>query len=204
MISFKENFEFSPWGQSLQTISCIATMAIYILLPAYVYFKSMKEFKVLKSKEMKQSIGAFYEDKDIRRGKKVLLHPMSFLARRLVLVWLVVDGPQDLVFQMMIMMSSSILSIAVLYATEAQLSTGKRRMSVFNESVVLHLSYCFLSFDTLEVEANFSVGYVPIASVGLYILVCLLLVIFQSYKAIRRSLRVYCAKRYQRKQRKVL
>ena len=58
----------------------------------------MKDFKVLNRKEAKKSFGAFYEDRAIKRGRKVLLHPLSFLLRRIVLVYLVVAGPEELVY----------------------------------------------------------------------------------------------------------
>ena len=58
----------------------------------------MKEFEVLHRKEAKKRFGAFYEDRAIKRGRKVLLHPFGFLLRRIVLVYLVVAGPEELVF----------------------------------------------------------------------------------------------------------
>ena len=52
VIAFEYNFEFTTWGQTFQTVTSLCVMAIYVLLPLYVYFKSMKEFKALKSKQM--------------------------------------------------------------------------------------------------------------------------------------------------------
>ena len=58
----------------------------------------MNEFKDLHTKEAKKSFGAFYEGRDIKRGRKVLFHPLSFLLRRIVLIYLVVAGPEEMVY----------------------------------------------------------------------------------------------------------
>ena len=101
-------------------------------------------------------------------------------------------------------MGSSLFSVVILYTTEAYRSHSERKMSVLNEFSVLSVTYCFLCFDVLDVEANFWVGYVAIGAVGLYILVCLVIIIVLAFKAIRRKLQTYCAKRYFKKQRKAL
>ena len=58
----------------------------------------MNEFKDLHTKEAKKSFGAFYEGRAIKRGRKVLLHPLGFLLRRIILVYLVMAGPEELIF----------------------------------------------------------------------------------------------------------
>ena len=113
---------------------------------------------------------------------------MSYLTRRLVLVVLVVSGSEiDLVIQMMIVMASSILSVVVAYWTNAHLIASRRRLGVFNEMVILNISYSFLIFNMIDVETNFSVGYVPIAGIGIYILVSLIVIIVQTYRALRNK-----------------
>ena len=115
----------------------------------------MKEFQVLHRKEAKKIFGAFYQGRALKCGRKVLLHPLSFLLRRTILVYLVIAGPEELVYSMMIFMSSTLLSELILYQTEALQSISKRHLSTLNELVTLLVSYSFLTFDILEVEANF-------------------------------------------------
>ena len=130
---------------------------------------------------------------------------MSYLTRRLVLVVLVVSGSEiDLVIQMMIVMASSILSVVVAYWTNAHLIASRRRLGVFNEMVILNISYSFLIFNMIDVETNFSVGYVPIAGIGIYILVSLIVIIVQTYRALRNKCVKCCAKRRFKKQREAL
>ena len=101
-------------------------------------------------------------------------------------------------------MASSILSVVVAYWTNAHLIPSRRRLGVFNELVILNISYSFLIFNMIDVETNFSVGYVPIAGIGFYIFVSLLVIIARTYLALRIKCVKCCAKRRFTKQREVL
>ena len=70
--------------------------------------------------------------------------------------------------------------------------------------MVLHVSYYFLSFNMIDVETNFAVGYILIAAIGSYMLVYLVVIIFRSFLAIKLKLKKFCARRYQLSQRKEL
>ena len=109
MITIKYNFEFAPWGQTVQTVSTITTISIYTALPLLAFYKTMRHFKDLKSRGMKQAFGTLYQSLDISQGRRVLLHPLSFLIRRLVLAYLVVAGTKVLIYQIMILVWSAII-----------------------------------------------------------------------------------------------
>ena len=96
---------------------------------------------------------------------------------------------------MMILISSTILSELVLYQTEALQIANKRRQSTLNELVILLVSYCFLIFDILEVEANFKSGYVPIAVVSAYIVISLVKIMISTILSAKLRVKVYCVKR---------
>ena len=98
MISIKYNFKFESWGQTIQTIFTLAITTIYLAVPLYAYYKSMTGFEKLTDKEMKQQFGAFYEGINVNCGKKVLLQPLSFYMRRIVLALLIVVGREELIF----------------------------------------------------------------------------------------------------------
>ena len=106
----------------------------------------MKEFDSLSDKEMKQQLGAFYEGIDTKRSRKVLLQPLSFYFRRLVLAYLVVAGVEKLIYQITILIWSIILSESLLYRIEAILSVSLRRLSTFGELMILQICYYFLCF----------------------------------------------------------
>ena len=153
---------------------------------------------------MKLRLGAFYEGKAIWRGRKVLVYPLVFIARRLVLIYLVVDGPDELIYQMIILISSSFLYEWVLYHTEALESRSMMHASTLNELVILQVAYCFLSFDVLEVEGNFEAGFAPIIITGCFVTISLLFIVYKSLLAARLKLLKYCTKRKYLRQREEL
>ena len=78
---------------------------------------SIIAFDDLEEKEFKQSFGSFYKGLEIKKGRKVLLYPVSFLVRRFLLVYLFVAGPKELIYQMTVLISSSILSEMIVYTS---------------------------------------------------------------------------------------
>ena len=155
MISIKYNFEFESRGQTVQTIFAVSTMTTYLAVSLYAYYRSMKDFKSLSDREMKQQIGAFYEGIDVKRGKKVLLQPLSFYMRRIALAYLVVSGFDELIYQVMIFIGTTILSESLLYKTEAILSISLRRLNTFSELIILQVCYYVFCFAILDLESNF-------------------------------------------------
>ena len=140
----------------------------------------------------------------IKKGKKVLFYPLIFFVRRIVLVYLVVAGTKELIYQMMILMGSTIISACVVHSSETFESSGERRLTAFSEIIILLVTYSFFSFDLLDVEANFEVGYFPIGVMGLFLLISLLIMIIGGFRATKLKIRICCAKRYHKKQRKFL
>ena len=173
-------------------------------IPLYAYYSSIREFESLDNKEMKQRFGAFYQGKAIRRGKKVLVYPLIFITRRLVLIYLVVAGPEELIYQMIILVTSSFLSELMLYITEALGSVSRMHASTLHELVILQVAYCLLSFDFLDAEASFDAGYFPIAITGAYLVISLLFILFISLQTARFKLKILFTKRQYRRQRRDL
>ena len=134
----------------------------------------------------------------------MLFHPISFLLRRLVLVYLVVAGTEHLVYQMMILMGSTIVSAIIVYRTEAFQLPLDRRLSTFSELVTLLVSYCFFSFDLLDVDSNFLVGYVPIGFMAVFLLASILIILFSSIRKLKMKVKLCCTKRQYRRQRRYL
>lgn len=63
---------------------------------------------------------------------------------------------------------------------------------------------CFLAFNMVSVEHNFTLGYVTIIFVAAYILVCLFIILHNNFISARHRLRRYRAKQNYKKQRKQL
>ena len=120
------------------------------------------------------------------------------------MIYLVLAGPEELIYQMIILMCSSFLSELMLYTTEALGSVNRMHASTLNELVILLVAYCLLSFDMLDAEAGFEAGYSPIAITGTYLVTSLLFIMFGSLQSARFKLKIWCTKCQYRRQRKAL
>ena len=65
-------------------------------------------------------------------------------------------------------------------------------------------TYCFITFNIVSVEENFTLGYATIGIVGLYIFVCLLVILKNVFVVIRDKLRRWRAMRSFKSKRKQL
>ena len=58
----------------------------------------VKKFADVEKSYLKVRFGAFYDGLKIENGRKVLLQPAFFLARRLSIGWLVIYGTDELIY----------------------------------------------------------------------------------------------------------
>ena len=80
--------------------------------------------------------------------------------------------------------ASTVAAASLAYVSESFKSAHERRMNTFSEMAILLTSYCFLTFKMVEAEANFTIGYVPISTVSVYILVCFAFLVMGNLKLI--------------------
>ena len=92
LITFKYSFKISSPGLALHSTACLLAAVLYLSVPIFVLTKVLKNFSHLKDSQFQSRFGALYETKAIKRGKKTLLQPTSFLLRRVFLVFLIVFG----------------------------------------------------------------------------------------------------------------
>jgi hypothetical protein len=134
----------------------------------------------------------------------VLIQPITFLVRRLALAMLVVQGADmPFIFQMTFIFASTLAAASLAYVSESFNSTHERRMNTFSEMTILITSYCFLTFKMLDVEANFTIGYVPIGTCSLYIFVSICFLVIGNLKYLKLRIKRYYAIRKYRRWRKL-
>ena len=68
-------------------------------------------------------------------------------------------------------------------------------MNLIGDITILLVSYCFMTFNILDVETNFMIGYAPVALTGLYILICLVVIVSGTTSIMRLRSRKYFMKR---------
>ena len=88
------------------------------------------------------------------------------------------------------------------YLLQSFKKQSKRQSNSFSELIVAITIYFFIVFNMVSVEDNFTVGYVAIVCVSLYILVSLLATSRQVYRETRLKLYRIFARRKFIKQRK--
>lgn len=67
---------------------------LYIGVPLYSIYKVTVKFGSAQTEEMRNNFGSQYDKLDLEKGRIVLIQPVSFLVRRLLMVYLVVFGPK--------------------------------------------------------------------------------------------------------------
>lgn len=92
LIQFNHNFIFNSWGQKLQTWIAIIVFMVYVLVPIYTLTRIILNFDKVKDKDFIARFGELYGRLTIKNGRKVLLEPITFLIRRIFLVFLVIYG----------------------------------------------------------------------------------------------------------------
>ena len=102
LITLKNRIGFSGFGESLQTSSALVVIAYYILIPSIALIGILANFSLTTTHQMSDKYGKFYEGLVVKKGKRFILIPIYFLARRLYLSYLVIAaGTSVFVFQMM-------------------------------------------------------------------------------------------------------
>ena len=128
----------------------------------------------------------------------MLLQPFAFFQRRTLLVLVAIYGVDiPFILQLASIWAITILSISIYESTGAIENNGERRLMFIGDFIILLVSYCFFTFNTLEAETNFMVGYVPIGMTGFYILCCMALIIHTTLSILKmRCRRRYAIKAY--------
>lgn len=187
LIQINSSIKIESWGQKVHYYLCISILAVYIMMPLVFFAKVLCNFKDNHKKEMKATYGALYRGKAIKRGRKVLLQPISYFLRRLLVVYLV----QNVKYRFCQITLTILLTLVTANVTNQTKAFERRvdsRRSNFAELAVLLNCYCFLNFDILTAEQNFNLGYVSIGVLCLYIGLNLLLLVTGTITLIKRKL----------------
>ena len=202
-ISLRYKFEFDLPGYKVQNYTAIVAFFVYILIPIVVFIGATRYFKHVDSEYVKDKYGTFYEGLATKNGKKVLIQPIYFLLRRLYLNFLVMFGSTVFVYQMAQIMLSTAIAGFLPYMIHSYGGFGERRINMINEILTLFSCYCFITFNIVTLETNFTLGYFVIFILGGYMAIVVLTVVYSTLRDICRKLRICCVMRAYRKDRKL-
>ena len=125
----------------------------------------------LEEEKTKQKFGVLYENLNLKSGRGVILIPLTYLLRRLLLAYIVIY-PHNLIFQYIIMMLTIIFQITIVGMIEPFNTRYEHRMTLANEAFVMCVLYVYLCFsDFVQTpEDKYTMGFACIVVVGLHML----------------------------------
>lgn len=132
----------------------------------------------------------------------MLLHPVYFLLRRLLMAVLVVFLRQWLFAQVIIMALSIIFACVLIGHIEAH-TPQQRRFEFFNETVIMLVLYTMMSFTQFvpDPAARYQVGWLCILIVAVHLAINLGLILHSTVSRIKFDVMIWLAKRTLLKQR---
>ena len=143
---------------------------IYLVIPIICVILIIKNFYSIGKPEMRDRFGAFYEGLKVEKGRKILIDPVFYLLRRIGMAWLILqDTITPLMIQLMVVFAMSFVTMITSNILEAHEDKSRVRFMNLTEMVFLSTAYMFIIFNMVSVEDNFTIGYVPIVTFGVYI-----------------------------------
>ena len=170
--------------------------------PILVLIGVMRNYLHLHDKQIKKKYGSYYEGLATKNGKKVLVQPMYFLARRLYLSYVVIFGGSTVFIYQMAQITVSTLFAGILpYMIHSLRRFEERRQNIISEMLTLFSCCAFTTFSVVSVEDNHELGYFVILVLGAYISIMIMAIVWGTIKGVQSSLRTFCFKRAYRRKR---
>ena len=94
---------FDSFGLGFHSVMCLAFTVLTLLWPLQLFYLLVRKFHHLRSKYYRGRYGTIYEQIYLKEDSKVLLQPMFFFLRRLLLAIAVVILDQVLILQILFM-----------------------------------------------------------------------------------------------------
>ena len=147
-------------------------------------------WKKLNEVQFEHKFGAFYENVDLKAGKWIILEPVTFLVRRLVLSAVVVFTDK-LIYQLLAIIATCVWQVKLVSTVKPYKSNFHHRMEIFNEVVIMFTVYTFMIFSDYvqDVDIEFLVGYFAIGFVAVHLFVNIGLIGLHSFFDCREKIR---------------
>ena len=177
----------------------MAFTIFFTLPPIAVFTFLIKKFRKLQDKQLSSRFKILYERLELKKGIIVLIQPIFFLLRRLILTLSVVLLDQTLIWQVMLLYFQVIVSIIIISYIEVEKTIYRqsRREKILNELMLLMTMYACLCFSEWlpEPKIRFNISYGLIGSLFLSIAIILAGILGNSFFATKRKIRIWMARR---------
>lgn len=181
LIAFKYKFIFSSEGSRVQSFYALGCFIAYIGIPLYCLVRVSYNFSLDYLNRFEGVFGQLYEGLILQKGRIVLLEPILFLIRRVFLAVMVIYGTRIFMIQFILLTLSNMLITVITFQL-----VKKPKMYMFAELSIVIVSDCFIAFNVVKPEFNFVLGYMTIGIIGLYILVCAIIIFSKIFIVSRR------------------
>lgn len=95
---------------------------------------------------MKKKVAPFFAELDLRKGPIVMLHPIYFLLRRLLMASLVVFVRGYLIGQIFVKAMTIVGAVIMVGHLEALYTPQRRNWEFFNEIIIMMVLYTMICF----------------------------------------------------------
>ena len=163
---------WNSYGEITQSLATIFFLVLFLAFPLVESLYLVYRFDDLGEEEMQVRHGAFTSDLDLRRGRRVLLQPVWFYLRRIIIGVAVVFLNENAVWQFLLLIFTVLVQMIVLGILEPFESRSRVRQEILDESVVMVVLYHFMCFSDFvpDVTARLLLGYSLITFVVVWLL----------------------------------
>ena len=119
-ITLQYSYSYEGIENTVQTSLCMTFAIFFTLAPIAVFTFLIKKFRKLQDKQLSSRFKILYERLELKKGIIVLIQPIFFLFRRLILTLSVVLVDQTLIWQVMLLYFQVIASIIIISYIEVE------------------------------------------------------------------------------------
>ena len=180
---------FESVGVTVHSVACIIFLISIFLLPLLLTRYLRKHFKRLKDPKMIARYGDVYLELNLSGSKMVLLQPVFFIFRRLMLAIAIVVFNKVLIWQIFLMASQIVASTIIIGNVAPFKLHSKNKTELFNEVILMFVMYTIICFSPFvpDLEVKHGIGYLCMAIISVHLLVNLVNMGRFSYSKIKRE-----------------
>jgi len=168
-----QRLSWTSYGTIVQSSATLIFLAVLVGFPLLYGNYLLSKFDQLLHANVRERHGTFYDELNLRNGRMVLLQPVWFLVRRLLLAIIVVLLNTTVIWQISLMTFTVITQVIILGRVGPFGKKSKTSFEFFSEGILMLVMYhmiCFTPF-VPEVQVRFYLGYSVCAVVCFHLLI---------------------------------
>jgi hypothetical protein len=140
-------------GDKISSVLSIMFFAFCCVVPVLFGTIMYKKFTALDRRFIRYKYGALYNSLNLARGRSIILSPMHYFFRRMLLA-IVIICQDSLFVQILAIVSSFVMATMILGFTKPFNDPFMQKMEYFNEIVLLLTLYCMMCFSDFVAQVE--------------------------------------------------